>query len=252
MQQARDHSGEHTNELGQPIGRPVPDWTPPPTPPLVELVGEACRLVPLRDATGTELDRHAIALFDGQDRTGASWTYLPYGPFATLAEYRTWLGGTCRQDDPLFFAILAEGTGCGVPSGTTLGLAAYLRIVPAIGSIEVGHLHFTPALQRSRAATEAMHLMMAAVFELGYRRYEWKCDALNAASCRAALRLGFASEGLFRNHTVYKGRSRDTSWFSVTAEEWPAVCAAHRTWLAADNFDADGRQRTPLEVPGRG
>ncbi|MDF1799141.1 MAG: GNAT family protein [Planctomycetota bacterium] len=252
MQPSRDPGDGRTNELGLPIGRPLPDWTPPAAPAPVELLGETCRLVPLLEATGAELDRHAIALFDGRDRTGASWTYLPYGPFDTLAEYRTWLGGTCRERDPLFFAIVAEGAACGVPSGTTLGLAAFLRIVPAIGSIEVGHLHYTPALQRTRTATEAMHLMMAAAFELGYRRYEWKCDALNAASCRAALRLGFVPEGLFRNHTVYKGRSRDTRWFSITAEEWPAVRAAHRAWLAADNFDDEGRQHAALEVPRRG
>jgi RimJ/RimL family protein N-acetyltransferase len=149
-----------------------------------------------------------------------------------------------RQDDPLFFAIVD-------PSGNPIGMASYLRIAPAAGSIEVGHIHYAPALQRTRASTEAMYLMMRRAFdELGYRRYEWKCDDLNAASLRAADRLGFVYEGTFRQHTVYKGRSRDTAWYSIIDKDWPAVRRVFEAWLDPENFDERGRQRTPLRAGG--
>jgi RimJ/RimL family protein N-acetyltransferase len=169
------------------------------------------------------------------------WTYLAYGPFADHGAYNAWLAGAAESDDPLFHAIV-DGR-----SGRALGVASFLRIEPAVGVIEVGHIAYAPALQRTPAATEAMYLMMRRVFdELGYRRYEWKCDALNEPSRRAALRLGFTFEGIFRQATLYKGRNRDTAWYSVVDKEWPERKAAFEAWLEPGNFDAEGRQRTRL------
>jgi RimJ/RimL family protein N-acetyltransferase len=159
------------------------------------------------------------------------------GPYATFDDYAAWVDGARITRDPLFFAILAPHP---------VGVAAYLRIAPEAGSIEVGHINFSPLLQQTAAATEAMYLMMARVFDLGYRRYEWKCDALNAASRRAAERLGFTFEGIFRQATVYKGRNRDSAWYSLIDQEWPARRAAFERWLAPENFDAQGRQRSQL------
>ena len=133
-----------------------------------------------------------------------------------------------------------------------IGIASYLRIAPAAGTIEVGHIHFSPRLQHTPAATEAMYLMMRRAFELGYRRYEWKCDALNAPSRRAAQRLGFSYEGIFRQAIVTKGRNRDTAWYSITDGEWQAVRLAFEQWLAPANFDADGRQRRSLPALRQG
>ena len=189
------------NNLGQYIGFSLPDWTPPPLPPREPMQGRFCRLEPL------DLDRHAAALFeaDTADADGRSWTYLAYGPFRTFSDYLTWMRATCLGDDPLFFAIIDTA------DDKAGGVASYLRITPTAGSIEVGHIHYAPRLQRSPAATEAMYLMMKWAFESGYRRYEWKCDALNAASRAAAQRLGLSFEGIFRQATVYKGRNRDTA-----------------------------------------
>jgi RimJ/RimL family protein N-acetyltransferase len=214
----------------------LPGWSPPPRPPRSPLDGRLCRLEPL------DPDRHAAALFaaDAVDTDGRTWTYLAYGPFATLADYRAWLTATCLGEDPLFFAIVDRVT------GAPAGVASYLRIKPAAGSIEVGHIHLSPGLQRSVAATEAMYLMMRQAFRLGYRRYEWKCDALNAASRAAALRLGLSYEGVFRQATVYKGRNRDSAWYAAVDGEWPALEAAFEAWLDPANFDATGRQRSRL------
>ena len=150
------------------------------------------------------------------------------------------MGATCLGDDPLFFAILD------LADGKAAGVSSHLRITPAAGSIEVGHIHYSPRLQRSPAATEAMFLMMRWAFEAGYRRYEWKCDALNAASRAAAQRLGLSFEGIFRQATVYKGRNRDTAWYAAIDAEWPALREAFLAWLDPGNFDRDGRQRTRL------
>ncbi|MEX2173795.1 MAG: GNAT family protein [Pirellulaceae bacterium] len=224
------------NHLGQPIGFPLAGWTAPPRPPREAIEGRFCRLEPL------DPDRHAAALFaaNAADEQGQSWTYLPYGPFPTLASYRDWMSGKCLGDDPLFFAIVDRA------DGQPAGLASYLRIAPAGGTIEVGHLHYAPRLQRRPAATEAMFLLMQRAFELGYRRYEWKCDALNAASRAAAQRLGLSFEGIFRQATVYKGRSRDTAWYAAIDAEWPALRAAFLAWLDPGNFDDQGQQRTRL------
>jgi RimJ/RimL family protein N-acetyltransferase len=198
--------------------------------------GRYCRLEPL------DPDRHAAALFeaDAADADGRGWTYLAYGPFRTLADYRGWMRATCLGDDPLFSAIL------GPAGGKAAGLASSLRIAPAAGSIEVGHLHFSPHLQRSPAATEAMFLMMQRAFAAGYRRYEWKCDALNAASRAAAQRLGLSFEGVFRQATVSKDRNRDTAWYAAIDREWPALREAYLAWLDPGNFDGAGRQRSRL------
>jgi RimJ/RimL family protein N-acetyltransferase len=224
------------NDLGQPIGFPLPGWVPPPAPPREPMQGRYCRLEPL------DPGRHAEALFeaDASDADGRSWTYLAYGPFRTLSDYRGWMCATCLGDDPLFFAIVDKA------DEKAAGVASYLRVTPAAGSIEVGHIHYSPRLQRSPAATEAMFLMMQWAFESGYRRYEWKCDALNAASRAAAQRLGLSFEGVFRQATVYKGRNRDTAWYAAIDAEWPALREAFLAWLDTGNFDADGRQRTRL------
>jgi RimJ/RimL family protein N-acetyltransferase len=224
-----------TNSLGQPVGHPLPDWTARPFPPRTPLHGRLCHVVPLEIA-------HAAPLFEAHalDREGRNWTYLPYGPFASASEYARWVEWAAAQRDPQFFAITE-------PEGRPVGTASYLRIEPAMGVIEVGHLAFSPLLQRRPAATEAMVLMMQRAFdELRYRRYEWKCDALNAPSRRAAERLGFTYEGTFRQMHVVKGRNRDTAWFSILDSEWPALREAFERWLAPANFDAEGKQRRSL------
>jgi RimJ/RimL family protein N-acetyltransferase len=224
------------NELGQPIGPPLPGWVPPPWPPREPMEGRFCRLEPL------DVARHAAALFaaNAADGDHQGWTYLAYGPFDTLDDYRDWMTRTCLGDDPLFFAIVPTA------DGQPAGVASYLRIAPASGSIEVGGIRYASRLQRRPAATEAMYLMMRRAFELGYRRYEWKCDALNAPSRAAAQRLGLSYEGIFRQAGVYKGRSRDTAWYAAIDAEWPALRDAFEAWLAPANFDAHGRQRSRL------
>lgn len=224
------------NELGQPIGPALPDWRPPPRPRQQPLIGRFCTVEPLDTA------RHARDLFEANslDRENRMWTYLFSGPYASFEDYARWLGERAPGTDPLFQAFVSRET------GRAMGLGAFMRIDPAMGSIEVGHIAMSPLLQRSPAATEAMYLMMRHAFELGYRRYEWKCDSLNEKSRRAAERLGFTYEGLFRQAIVYKGRSRDTAWYSIIDSEWPRVRAAFERWLDPGNFDADGRQRTCL------
>ena len=170
------------------------------------------------------------------------WTYLPYGPFDEVEDYHAWLRGATASVDPLFYAVIEAGT------GRAVGVTSYLRIHPQQGSIEVGHLSYSPLLQRTTAATEAMFLMMKWVFDHGYRRYEWKCDALNESSRAAAQRLGFSFEGIFRRATVYKGRNRDTAWYAITEEEWPLLRDAYTQWLDPANFDAAGRQRRRLSA----
>lgn len=222
-----------------PVGEPLPGWTPRPHPPATPLAGRCCRVEPLDPA------RHAADLFQAfaADLDGRMWTYMSYGPFADAAAYRAWLDAMGCGPDPLFHAILD------LRSGRAAGVAAWQRIDPANGVLEIGHIALAPALQRSTAATEAIWLMLRRAFaELGYRRCEWKCDALNAASCRAARRLGFSYEGTFRQAMVYKGRNRDTAWFAVIDQDWPALDAAFRAWLAPANFDATGRQRVGLAL----
>lgn len=225
------------NELGQPIGAPLPGWTPRAFPAREAIQGRTCRLEPL------DVARHGddlIAAF-ALDAEGRTWTYLPYGPFESPEVHRTWLQAVSSPADPQFYAILDEET------GKAVGQASYLRITPEHGVIEVGHLAFSPLLQRTTASTEAMYLMMRRAFdEYGYRRYEWKCDSLNAPSWGAADRLGFTFEAIFRQAVVVKQRNRDTTWLSITDAEWPALRDAFEGWLAPENFDARGRQRRSL------
>lgn len=226
-----------TNDLGQPVGEPLPEWVARPWPSRTAMVGRFCRLEPL------SADRHASELHEANtlDTEGRNWTYLPYGPFASPEEYATWVRSVEQGEDPLFFAIVD------LKSGRAVGVASYLRIDPDMGCIEVGHLAYSPALQRTAAATEAMYLMMRRAFdELGYRRYEWKCNSLNAPSWNAAERLGFQYEGIFRQGVIQKARNRDQAWFSIIDGEWPGVKAALEGWLDRSNFDAGDRQRRSL------
>lgn len=231
--------GTFKNEFGQPVGPPLPDWSPRPLPPRAALDGRHCRLEPI------DPERHANELFEAFAQSDpANWTYLPdyMGPYASFPAWREWLESASASDDPLWHAIIDKGT------SRAVGLAAYLRIDAKSGVIEVGGLNYSKALQRTAAATEAMYLMMRRAFdELGYRRYEWKCDALNAPSRAAAERLGFTHEGIFRQHMVYRGRSRDSAWFSILDREWPRVREALEAWLAPQNFDAEARQRNRLK-----
>lgn len=200
--------------------------------------GRTVRVVPL------VAQAHADDLYTAfaADSDGRNWTYLPIAPFGCTADCHAWAAEAEVSEDPLFHAILDRDR-------KAMGFASYLRIEPAHGVIEVGFINFAPRLQRSVMATEAMYLMMRRVFdELGYRRYEWKCDALNAPSRNAARRLGFTYEGTFRQATHYKGRNRDTAWFSITDREWPEIQSAFQDWLLPENFDAEGRQRTRLDT----
>ena len=216
------------------FGAPVTGWTVPARPTGVLLQGEVVRMEPM------DPDQHAADLFRACSGHDALWDYLPYGPFSSASDYHRWAKDTATGADPLFYVIRAVDTGhCG-------GVAAYLRITPEMGSIEVGHINLTPELNRSRASTEAMFLMMDWAFAAGYRRYEWKCDALNMPSRRAAQRLGFSYEGVFRQAAIVKGRNRDTAWFAIIDSEWPALREAYRAWLNPQNFDDRGRQKERL------
>lgn len=216
------------------FGTALPDWKPPPRPMGEVLTGQHVQLEPM------DPDGHAADLFraySGQDQV---WDYLPYGPFSSASGYHRWAKEVATGKDPLFYVLRNRETGhCG-------GVASYLRITPQAGSIEVGHINLAPEIAGSRVSTEAMYLMMDWVFRAGYRRYEWKCDALNMPSRKAAQRLGFSYEGIFRQATVYKARNRDTAWFAIIDREWPALREAYAAWLAPRNFDANGRQNERL------
>lgn len=217
-----------------PLGGEIGQWVPPPTPNGVEMTGSYARLLPLSAET------HAALLFRSFEGHDHVWDYMPYGPFSSAAQYHRWVRDQEAQSDPLFYAIQ------NLESGNWEGVASYLRITPDMGSIEVGHINYSPALQNTRAGTEAMYLMMQWAFEAGYRRYEWKCNALNRGSRQAAQRYGFSYEGVFRQAAIVKGRNRDTAWFAAIDAEWPALQAAYQAWLAPQNFDATGQQRERL------
>ncbi|RJS93699.1 GNAT family N-acetyltransferase [Salinisphaera sp. Q1T1-3] len=222
--------------LHSPLGAALPDWQPPRFPEPVQMTGRYVRLEPL------DVGRHAEALMAayraGDDAPG--WTYLDYGPFADGADYARWIARANAEHDARYVALIGRA------SGQALGVAGLIRIRPDDGVLEIGHIHYADALKGSAAATEAQFLLMQHVFALGYRRYEWKCHAGNAASRTAAARLGFRFEGVFRQHRIAKGRNRDTAWFSMLDHEWPALEAAFRAWLSPDNFDQHGRQRERL------
>lgn len=220
--------------------RDLQEFQPPPQPGGTVLNGQYVRLEPLAaDAHAADLHR----AFSGDD---GLWDYMPYGPFPDAAAYQRWARDREGGSDPVFYVLRDLATGqCG-------GIAAFLRIDRGNGVIEVGHICLAREIQRSRAATEAMYLMMRWAFDAGYRRYEWKCNAENLPSRRAARRLGFSYEGLFRQHMIIKGRNRDSAWFSVIDGEWPAVGQALERWLAPENFTPEGRQLATLsELRGR-
>jgi len=224
------------SQLPQQTGTPLAEWVPCPHPPKKALQGQYCRLEPVTVA------QHGADLWQAfsADTEHRIWTYMGYGPFDNQSQLEDWINATCLDDDPLFYAIVDQ------KSGTALGVASYLRIQPAVGVIEVGHINFSPALQQTTAATEAMFLMMKYAFDLGYRRYEWKCDNLNLGSKAAATRLGFSYDGLFKQATIYKGRNRDTVWFSILDGAWPDLEANYKRWLAAENFNHEGKQLSSL------
>lgn len=223
-----------TNDLGQPVGQVVSGWSPRSRPGNAPMIGYLVRLERLDPGRhGTDL--HAANAADPDD--ARSWTYLPYGPFAGLADYAPWLDRIAAAQDPLFFAV------CDARTNRALGLLSLMRTDPANGVIEVGHIKLSRDLARTAAATEAIYLVMARVFdELGYRRLEWKCDALNAPSRAAAERLGFRFEGIFEQAVIVKGRNRDTAWYALLDRDWPRVRAAMQAWLSPDNIGSDGKQ----------
>ncbi|PJE31865.1 Protein N-acetyltransferase, RimJ/RimL family [Pseudooceanicola antarcticus] len=217
----------------RPQGPLVENWQPPVAPPRdLLLEGHHVRLVPLK------AEAHAALLFNAYADQDWLWDYMPVGPFHSASQYHRWVRSV--EDGPVRFMAI-EDRQKGV-----VGVASYLNIVPEMGSVEVGNIAFAPALQGTVAATEAMVLMMNWAFEAGYRRYEWKCNALNIPSRRAAQRLGFSYEGVFRQHMVVKGRNRDTAWFAITDSDWPALKEAYAVWLNPANFDAAGQQRERL------
>jgi len=191
------------------------------------------------------VEKHASDLFSAymQAPEARDWTYLLAERPEDEQQLRAYVARLAMSEDPLHHAIID------LTSARAVGTAAFMRIEPAHGVIEVGSIAFSPVLKQTRAATEAMYLMMKRAFdELGYRRYEWKCDSLNTPSRAAALRYGFTFEGIFRKAIIYKGRSRDTAWYSITYEEWPRVKSALETWLQPENFDVHGRQHRSLAV----
>ena len=219
---------------GQPVGLPVADPSPAPRPGPVTLTG--------RFGTVERLDpaRHGATMWEAMRGHDGLWSYNPFGPFKDTAVFAAWLAEREKVADPYYYSIVD-------PVGRAIGMATLMEIRPAMRVIEVGHICYTPSLQRTPLATEAIYLLARYIFEqLGYRRFEWKCNVLNAPSYRAAQRYGFVYEGLFRQHMVVKGRNRDTAWFSMLDSEWPARKVAFERWLAPDNFDKDGRQRTSL------
>ncbi len=212
-------------------------WTGVPHPARTALDGRYARLEPLDPA------RHGVDLLASAQQPGGDdrFRYLFEEPPPDAAAFQPWLEGAAASADPLFFAVIDKRT------GRAEGRQALMRIDPAHGVIEIGHILWGPAIARSRVATEALFLSAAHVFDaLGYRRFEWKCNNLNEPSKRAAARFGFSFEGVFRQHMVQKGRNRDTAWFAMTDGDWPRLKAGYDAWLRPENFDADGQQRSGL------
>lgn len=212
-------------------------WQPRPAPDHSPLPGRFVRLEALDAA------RQGDDLWEAlQGPDPALWDYLPYGPFASREPFDAWLAGNADGRDPLFYAVID------LASSRALGILSYLRITPKDGAIEIGHIAFGKAMQRTPGSTEAVWLLARHAFDdLGYRRLEWKCNARNARSMRAAERLGFSYEGLFRQHMIVKGENRDTAWFSIIDGEWPKCREAFEHWLSVDNFDSAGQQRQSLQ-----
>jgi RimJ/RimL family protein N-acetyltransferase len=221
------------NQFMQSIGAPVPEWNGAQPPGREPLLGRYCRIEPV------DVERHLDDLYQAYSSAadGRDWTYLQVGPFDSLAAYREHLTRIATLSDPLHYALID------LASGKAVGTLALMRIDRGNGVIEVGHVTYSPLLKRTRIASEAIFLLMQHLFEdLGYRRFEWKCDSLNSPSRAAALRYGFKFEGIFRQAVVYRGRNRDSAWFSVIDGEWPALREGFMQWLDPRNFDAQGRQ----------
>lgn len=225
------------NEYDQPVGLDLPDWTKRSRPCADRLEGQYCRLEHL------DFKKHKDDLFEAYRNTEASsWTYLPHGPFQDEEVFSLYLSAIAASNDPFHYAIIDYA------NGKAMGSLSLMRIDTYSGVVEVGHIIYSDALKKSRVATETQYLLMRYVFDdLGYRRYEWKCDALNAPSRAAASRLGFQYEGIFRNAVIYKNRTRDTAWYAMIEEDWPALKEAFCSWLNEDNFDEEGRQISKLE-----
>lgn len=217
----------------RPLGPLLSDWQPPSRPGADIIPGAFVRLERLDPV------RHAAGIFAATQGDDAIWDYMGSGPFADVAELRAWME-TAVASDAVFYAFLKAG------ATEPFGYACFMRVDAASGVLEIGNVVISRTAQRSRAASEALMVMVQWAFEAGYRRVEWKCNALNAASRRAARRYGFAYEGVFRNHLIVKSRSRDSAWFGMTDAEWPAVHAAYRAWLAPANFTAEGQQKSSL------
>lgn len=221
-------------EAGRPAGIEVEGYTPPPPPGPAVIEGRSVRLERLDPA------RHAASIHEAAVGADWIWDYLGYGPFASAEDYAAWTAAMAGSSDPLFYAFVDTRT------GRPLGVGSYLRIDPAHGVVEIGHILITPPMQRTTAASEAIMRMVGWAFDHGYRRVEWKCNDLNAPSRAAADRFGFAYEGTFRRHMIVKGRNRDTAWYAMTDADWPTVRARWDRWLDPANFDAAGRQRQSL------
>jgi len=237
MQREND-LGERVNEYSQPIGAPMPQWQPAKALGDQPMTGRYCRL------ERVDVERHANDLYEAYSTApdGRDWTYLSVGPFETCEAYRDFLASCVASPDPLHHTVIDLAT------GKAVGTLSLMRIDKANGVIEVGFVIFSRRLQKTRMATEAIFLLMQRLFdELGYRRFEWKCDSLNAPSRTAATRFGFTFEGIFRQAVTYKGRNRDTAWFSILDSEWPALRSAFERWLDPANFDSEGRQRATLQ-----
>jgi RimJ/RimL family protein N-acetyltransferase len=220
-----------------PLGEKL-DWTPVGAPARAEMRGSRVLLRPVDPVTDAQ---PLYAASHPPDGDPSIWTYLPDGPYESPEHLQTMLGWASKSEDPLYFTLAT------LPEERPLGIASYLRITPEVGVIEIGHIWFAPSLKRTTAATEAIYLLGRRAFEeLGYRRLEWKCNALNAASRRAATRFGFTFEGVFRKHQIVKARNRDTAWFSITDDEWPAISRGFERWLDPENFDDSGRQLRAL------
>jgi RimJ/RimL family protein N-acetyltransferase len=229
----------HTNHLGQTIGFPVAGWTARQRPPITPIQGRYCRV----EALDPELHARDLHAAYNEDHEGRMWTYLPWGPYAGFEDFLAATIAGLKRENFITYAVIDAA------SGKAVGVASYLNVNPSAGSIEVGGIAYAPALQKKPAGTEAMFLMMRRAFdELGYRRYEWKCNSLNAPSRAAAERYGFRYEGLFRQADVVKGHNRDTAWFSIIDSEWPVLKAAFECWLDPANLNNDGRQRERLSA----
>ena len=218
------------------FGEIVESFSIPPHPKGISIKG---KLVDLKPLIASEFSEE-LFISNAIDKEGINWAYLPYGPFENQANYAKWIKSFEEGDDPIFFAIISKKL------KKAIGIASFLRINPTKGLIEVGHINYSPLLQKTTEATEAMFLMMKWVFDNGYRRYEWKCNALNLKSRRAAQRLGFSYEGVFRQMTISKGRNRDTAWFAIIDKEWAEIEKCFDQFLSESNFDNNGKSKVSL------